>query len=173
MIELAGLYLPRDDTLQRVSSVLQLPVNDRKQHGRSTTGYRLAEAFLRPILAVLSVDCCFLGSRRPQRNRRIFHLDIRALGDELIGGLLMRLLTNCCLFTKEFLSFCHEFLTTLGRHETAALLERAVFVVRLGVRCSVGTIYRTVDATNRRINAFTVRSQFFDNDGFRRIGHQR
>ena len=56
MIELAGFYLPRDDTLQRVSSVLQLPVNDRKQHGRSTTGYRLAEAFLRPILSVLSVD---------------------------------------------------------------------------------------------------------------------
>lgn len=66
MIVLAGLNLSGDNTLQRVASILQLPVDDCQQQGRSTTGYRLAETLLGTDLAVLRIDRCFLGTGCPR-----------------------------------------------------------------------------------------------------------
>ena len=172
MIKLAGFYLLGHDTFESASSVLQLPVNDCQQHSRSTTGYRLAETFLGSNLAVLRIDGYFLRSCRPRRYCRIFHLDVRTLSDELIGSFLLRLLAHGGLFAEEFFALCYEFLTTPGRHETTALLECTVFVVRLRIRCPLGTINRTIDTPQRRLNVFAVRSQFFNDGRFQRISHQ-
>ena len=162
MIKLAGFYLLGHDTFESASSVLQLPVNDCQQHSRSTTGYRLAETFLGSNLAVLRIDGYFLRSCRPRRYCRIFHLDVRTLSDELIGSFLLRLLAYGGLLPKELLSLCHEFLTTLGKHETTALLERTVFVVRIRIRSPVGTINRTVHTPQSRFDVLASRSQLFD-----------
>ena len=111
MIVLAGLYLAGYDSFKGVSPVLQLPVNDREQHGRSPAGHRLTEAFFGMDLAVFPVDGCFLGSCRPRCHRRVFHLDVRALSNEFIGDFLVRLLAHGGLFAEEFLALRLQFLT--------------------------------------------------------------